>query len=328
METLENLKGAFNKITREFYFNTTLKQLIPIVTKMIDFKGLPDSVNQRYFKTALFMTGHCALVKVYGTNSVNWYAVIGGRGGKPDPYYIPTIFTLANPALGSETIPLDSQNIAMFYLTSIDELTSYAGMGGGLSGLIVRTATLLSNIDFSIDTAVKKSRIVSIVTCENSTVKNRIDDIIKRIMNGEDVFTVNQDYTEDIKINPFLQGANIPEIIQQLVELRQFILAQFYHCLGVNSNYNLKRAQISNEEIKTNDDLLIVNTADIIAELQECCKLCNAKTGLNISVDYSEEWKKLQRSEETEETETEPNGGEQNEDIENGERVGDSKPTD
>lgn len=326
METIENLKGAFNKITREFYFNTSLKQLIPIVTKMVDFKGLPDSVNQRYFKTALFMTGQCALLK---WNKV-WYAVVGSRGGKPDPYYKPTFFTLANPALGSEIIPLEYETIAMFYLTSIDELTSYVGMGGGLSGLIVRTATLLSNIDFSIDTAVKKSRIVSIVTCENSTVKNRIDDIIKRIMNGEDVFTVNQDYTEDIKINPFLQGANIPEIIQQLVELRQFILAQFYHCLGVNSNYNLKRAQISNEEIKTNDDLLIVNTADIIAELQECCKLCNAKTGLNISVDYSEEWKKLQRSEETEtETEeTETNGGEQVEDIENGERVGDSEPTD
>lgn len=325
METLENLKGVFNKITREFYFNTTLKQLIPIVTKMVDFKGLPDSVNQRYFKTMLFMTGYCALVKI---NNL-WYATIGGRGGKPDPYYIPTVFTLANPVLGSETISLENSKISMFYLTSIDELTSYGGMGGGLSGLIVRTSTLISNIDFSIDTAVKKSRVVSIVTCDNNTTKNRIDDIIKRIMNGEDVFTVNQDFTEDIKINPYLQGANIPEIIQQLVELRQFILAQFYHCLGVNSNYNLKRAQISNEEIKTNDDLLIVNTADIIAELQECCKLCNAKTGLNISVDYSEEWKKLQRSETEEtQTETEQNGGEQSEDIENRERVGDSKPDD
>ena len=106
------------------------------------------------------------------------------------------------------------------------------------------------------------------------------------------------------KINPFLNGANIPEVIRELVELRQYILANFYHSIGINSNYNLKRAQISNEEIKTNDDILIVNTYEIKSQLEKGCKEFNEKTGLNISVRYSDAWQQLRETETAEETET------------------------
>lgn len=283
-----------HKFNFDYLYTGELQNLINISTSMIKVNGLPETVNEEYFKTMMFTTGNCAIAKVDN----EWYAVKATRGGKPNEYYIPTEYVFANPELGSKIFTIADNNIAMFYLTPFDEITQY---GNGIFTNINRVAHILANIDVSIDSAVKKSRVVALVSCDNETTRKAIDHIIKNIIKGEDSFTVNQDYSEDLKVNPFLQGADIPQIIQQLTELRQYVLSQFYHSLGVNSNYNLKRAQISNDEIQTNDDLLIINTAPIMQELQKCVKICNEKTGLNISIEFSEEWKKLKEKEEQEE---------------------------
>lgn len=292
-----------------------MQELTNKVTSMFDFEGLPETVSENFFKLALVLFGECAIMK---DKKGNYYAVKGQRSGEPNAYYIPKGYVYANPAIGSETFENVKVNpyITIFYLTPFDETTL---SGSGMWALINRTARTLADIDVSINTAVKNSRVVGFCECDSDTIKTRLDEAFKKMRNGEDVFSVKSGFENEIKLNPFLTGANLPEIMRELVELRQFVLANFYHALGINSNYNLKRAQISNEEIKTNDDILIINTYEIIKQLKIGCDELNTKTGLNVTVDYSEPWKILREteinSEKTEDTETENN--EESEDGEN-----------
>lgn len=295
-----------------------VQELSNKVTSMFEFTGLPESVNENFFKLNLILTGQCALYKTdkwQNTTGIenwvndSWVAVHGQRSGEPNVYYIPKGYVIANPAIKSETIPdyKTNPNITIFYLTPFDECTT---LGSGLYGLIMRTAHKLADIDVSIKTAVINSRVVALWEVDNDAQQSRVNETLRKMRQGEDVFAIKTGYESEIKINPYLQGANLPETIRELVELRQYILANFYHALGINSNYNLKRAQISNKEIETNDDVLIVNTAEIIKQLTECCKEFTAKTGIELSVDYSEAWKQLKETEtNTNETEEEPKEG-------------------
>lgn len=321
---------------KDIFFNAYLQELSNKVTTMFEFENLPESVDENFFKLMLVLTGQCALysVKEWQTtkgienwNGNKWTAVRGERSGEPNVYYIPRGYVIANPAIGSETIPDTATNpyITIFYLTPFDECTM---QGCGLSGLIMRTAHKLADIDVSIRTAVKNSRVVAFWECDSDTQKKRLDESLTKMRNGEDVFAVKTGYESTMKINPYLSGANLPETIRELVELRQYILANFYHALGINSNYNLKRAQISNKEVETNDDILIVNTYEILSQLKRGCEEFNAKTGMSISVDYSPAWKQLREqqtpTEDTDNTEPETDTeseGETNERADNEENT-------
>lgn len=293
---------------------------------MFEFKNLPKTVNERYFKSSLILTGNCAIY--YPKKILNpklaeqgWYAVKGTIGAEPNAYYIGSEYVIANPILGSENIKTTDERIEVFYWNSLDEV--FNPMCSGLKFLIDRTARILTEIYRSTIIALKNSRVVNIFSASNNNEKTTLNKLITDMREGQDVFTTIQDFKAKMEVNPVLQDTNIKDILQEFVELEQFYLAQFYHAIGVNSNYNLKRAQINNEEIMTNSYILIVSLADVLPTLQRCCEELNAKSGLNISVDYSEEWKKMQEmqenGEENETNEERPNLDEE-EDTDNTEK--------
>lgn len=268
---------------------------------MFEFKNLPETVNERYFKSSLILTGNCALY--YPKKIVNpqlaeqgWYAVKGKIGAEPNAYYIGSEYVIANPILGSENIKTTDERIEVFYWNSLDEV--FNPLCSGLYFLIDRTARILTEIYRSTVIALKNSRVVNIFSASNNNEKTTLNKLITDMREGEDVFTTIQDFKAKMEVNPVLQETNIKDILQEFVELEQFYLAQFYHAIGVNSNYNLKRAQINNEEIMTNSYILVVSLADVLPTLQRCCEELNDKSGLNISVDYSPEWKKMQEMQE------------------------------
>lgn len=271
---------------------------------MFEFKGLPETVNERYLKTSLILTGNVALW--YPTAIVSpkypkgWYAVKGTIGAEPDPYYIGSKYTIANPILGSENIETTDSRVQVFYWSNLDEI--FNPQTSGLYFLIDRTARILTEIYRSTIIALKNSRLVNIFSASNNNEKRSLNELLHDMREGEDVFTALQDFKSHMEVNPVVSETNVKDILQEFVELEQFHLAQFYHAIGVNSNYNLKRAQINNEEIMTNSYILVVSLADVLPSLQRACEEFNTKSGLSISVDYSPEWQKMRDMQEGLET--------------------------
>ena len=303
-----DLKEGHKTPSFEYIYKGYFMELTSKTIRMFEFKNLPETVNERYFKSSLILTGNCALY--YPKKILNpqlaeqgWYAVKGKIGAEPNAYYIGSEYVIANPILGSENIKTTDERIEVFYWNSLDEV--FNPLCSGLYFLIDRTARILTEIYRSTVIALKNSRVVNIFSASNNNEKTTLNKLITDMREGEDVFTTIQDFKAKMEVNPVLQDTNIKDILQEFVELEQFYLAQFYHAIGVNSNYNLKRAQINNEEIMTNSYILVVSLADVLPTLQRCCEELNAKSGLSITVDYSPEWKKMQEMQENgEENET------------------------
>lgn len=260
---------------------------------MFTFSGLPKTVNERYLKASLILTGNCAIWKP--KNKPDWYAVKGTMGAEPNAYYIGTEYVIANPVLGSENIKTDDPRIQVFYWSSNDEI--FQPLTSGLFKLIERTARTLTELYRSTLIAIRHSRVVNIFSASTKNEQDSLNTLLQDMIDGKDVFTSIQNFKSLIQVNPVLADAPIKDILQEFIETEQFHLAQFYHAIGVNSNYNLKRAQVNNEEIMTNAYILVVSLADVLPTLQRCCEEFNAKTGLSISVDFSEDWKKMREME-------------------------------
>ena len=63
--------------------------------QMFKWSNLPDTIPQRHLELFLQKHGNVCITKV----NDKLYAFTGGMGGEPDPYYMPTLYTVANPAL-------------------------------------------------------------------------------------------------------------------------------------------------------------------------------------------------------------------------------------
>ena len=64
----------------------------------------------------------------------------------------------------------------------------------------------------------------------------------------------------------------------------------FFRDIGVKMEQNVKRAQLTTEEVTADDQLLIINIKDMLKERREGLERVNRHFGLNITVDISEEF--------------------------------------
>ncbi len=267
-------------------YNYYVKTLLNRVTNMFTWENLPETVDENFLSITLITQGRV----IWTDFNSKLYALNGNYGGEPNVYYYPSQFIIANPILGSKIVDIDKTGVLM-YLTDTDKICSN-GETGGLFGLISTTAQLLADNISSINIAQRNTRITALVTAGNQAQKISAENAIQRMYDGDPYEVVLNDLINALKINPMVEStASGSQYIKELVELNQYILAQFYHSIGVNANYNMKRERVSGEEIAVNDECLIINVIDMLNNLRESVKKINTMFNTNISVDFSKEWK-------------------------------------
>ena len=131
----------------DFFF----KWLLSKTCACFYIEGLPKTLDEYYIKSTLLLDGDIAISDF---NSDDLYAVLGAPGGKPDEYYRPTVYTVANPVLGSKTI-INGVDGVIIYNTPSDTYVP-----GGIYGLISQTATLLADNIVSIKCCQINARVV------------------------------------------------------------------------------------------------------------------------------------------------------------------------
>lgn len=278
----ECLKVNKVKSMYAYYVRTLLNR----VTNMFTWENLPETVDENFLCITLFVQGRLIWTEFNG----KLYALNGNYGGEPNEYYYPKQFIIANPILGSKIVNIGNDGILM-YLTDTDKI-SQDGEPCGLFGLISSTAQLLADNISSINIAQRNTRLTALVTAGNQAQKTSAELAIKRMYEGEPYEIVINDLINSLKVNPISENSAAgAQHLKELVELNQYILAQFYHSIGVNSNYNMKRERISGEEIAVNDECLIINVIDMLKNLQNSVKKINEMFGTEIAVDFSKEWK-------------------------------------
>ena len=265
-------------VLTEYYIKDTLIR----TQKMFNYNNLPKTIPKEQLELLLQRNGYAIIAKVNG----ELYAFYGGLGGEPNEYYLPTIATVANPALKfSKSMVIDKECVVI----------KNDVMFMGLMPLIQSTSYLLAQADISFKYALINGRMKAIVTAPNDEVKASLDEMFKQIEKGSSLkVVVDDDLMNELKVSPY--GSNDNGI--DIIELKQYIIGSFYQKLGIQSNFNMKREALNSAESALNDDILYPLIDEMLEERQKGVEKINELYGTNISVELSSVWKQLRDQEE------------------------------
>lgn len=254
-----------------FYFKWLLSKIMDVIV----LENVPETIDVAYLKQNLLLNGEICITDF----NDKLYACIGSRGGAPNEYYRPTQFIIANPILGSKVVDIDKNGVVV-YNTAADKSPYWFG---GLWQLVKQTATLLADNIVSINCAQINCRVEAIFTADSEGQAAGGEAILKRIYQGHPYQIVRQNMIEKININP-MSTSNSANKIRELIELHQYIIAQFFQAVGIKSNAINKKERLITDEINSQDDYLAVSLVDIAASWQEGFDKVNEMYGTNIQV--------------------------------------------
>lgn len=260
----------------DFYF----KWLLNKVCSCFVINGLPDTINQTYLKNELILSGMCCVTDF----DEKLYACTGSLGGQPDEYYIPTVFVIANPVLGSKQVKRGEDGVVIFN-TAIDEL--YNGcFAAGLYQYINQTATLLADNIVSINANQINSRVCAFFVADSKAKALAGEVVLKKMYAGQPYQILEADLVEKINVNP-ISTASTSSNITELVELNNYIISNFMQSIGIKANNDRKRERMITDEINSQNDYLGFSVLEVLASWQKGFDAVNEMYGTEISVSLS-----------------------------------------
>ena len=265
---------------------------------LFTWHGLPETIPQRNLELYLQINGSCAIYSRDG----NLYAFTGGFGGELNVYYMPTIYTISNPALHfSVNAEIDKNCII------IPNDSAYQG----LFPLHTRYARNMIETEVSIYLANINSRIISLISAQDDRTRKSAEKYLQDIVDGKIGIVGEQAFFDDLKTSPF--SAKGQSVITDLIELMQYLKASWYNEIGLNANYNMKREAINSNESQMNNDALLPFIDDMKKCRETAIDKINNMFGTNISIEYNSAWEDNEI-----ELEAEQDALKENDDSENG----------
>lgn len=242
---------------------------------MFNYYGLPETLPQQYLERYLQVYGHCIIAKYEN----DLYAFWGGFSGMPDVYYNPTKYVVSNVALN------------LYKEFAIDDdcvLCKNDANLQGLSFIFRKYGVLLIENDLTIYSLLKTARASLMLSASDDKTKRECDIFIDKIENGE-IYCIGENaFFEGVKVHSTMQGS--AGLINQFIELEQYIKASCLNEIGLNANYNMKRESLNSAESALNDDFLIPLIDNMLQCRKDFVEKINSKYGLSVSVDLNSAW--------------------------------------
>lgn len=274
----------------KYYIDNTLNK----TQSMFIYNGLPETIPQSELEKLLQTNGFAFFTKIEN----DFFVFGGGLGGQLDMYYRPTKITVANPFL----------NLSKEYEILNDKDGVLIKNDFNLCGLlpiIGKYAVLLTDNGITLNTLSVLSRLTMLISAKDSATVESAENFLEKILAGDFGIIAENAFLDGLK----LQSNNTLNIkITDLIELNQYYKSNLLAEIGLNSNFNMKRERLTENEVLLNNDDLLPFVENMLFERQTAVKRINEKYGLNISVDLKSSWKtekeNNEKTAETVETET------------------------
>lgn len=270
--------GVFNHVfyDKEKVIKNAVEYMLLRTVKMFEWENLPETIPQKYLERYLQTAGACGICKVDG----ELYAFTGGFGGPPDPYYQPTIFTVANPALNfSAEMKIGKQCV----MVRNDSLYL------GLMPLCAKYATLLAETELSFFRALVSCRQTALISASDDRTYQSAQKYLADIEAGKGGVVSEPQFFDGVRVQP-LATTQTTNNLTALIESEQYWLGRWFSELGIEAPYNMKREALNSAETLLNEDQLF----PLVDEMLECrekgAKEINEMYGTNISVHLSSVW--------------------------------------
>ena len=252
-----------------------IRYMLIRLQKMFSYKNLPDTIPREMLELYLMQSGICFVTKV----NDKLYAFQGTVGGEPDPYYRPTLFIVANPALKfNKSLDLWNDGVLM----------RNDSMWYGLMPLLSRYASLMAENLVTLRSADVMLRVVALLTAPNDATKIAAEEYLRKLEKGQFGVIGENRFLDGVKMQS--PPSNNGSYLTQFIELHQYLKASFYNELGLESNYNMKREAIGRNESAMDRDTLVPLCEEMLRCRKEDVSRLNEMYGTDISVDFDSAW--------------------------------------
>ena len=281
----EWLFGRIGRIIddKEAMLRQVVLGMLAKTTRIFRYENLPDTISVKDLETQLQVNGFVIWKEVDG----KLYTFTGGLGGEPNPYYLPTIAIVANPALRyNETLKIDEECVVMLNDNYYQ----------GLMPLFNKYGGLLVEAELSLKYAIINARVPALVQADDDNTYASAQEFFKKIIDGKDYGIIASEnlIKEGIKTHDFYHEAYIKDLIEAI----QYIKGSWFNEVGLNAAFNMKREAINEAEAALNEDILYPTVESMLILRQNAIEKVNAMFGTNITVEFDSVWAQNQLQEE------------------------------
>ena len=256
-------------------------KLYNIVIDIFSYENLPERITKEDIENSLILLGHATVFDRKG----HLYSVFS-RIYDFDYHYQPTKMVYANPRLVDAHIYTIGEDCEVIYNTSMKHRVWNLKVDSGLYTFIARYARQLADIEATLNIYTVNSRITSYPTADGDKMASSIKAFFDKIKLGQ-----NAVIADDAIINRFrnvdINRSSIRDGVNDWLIARDKIFEQFLRDIGVRMN-NPKKAQVNEEEIEANDQLLLISLDDLLLARQEGVDRVNNLFGTDIKVKINE----------------------------------------
>lgn len=261
------------KFDKGYMLQSYIRYYLARLQSMFEYKGLPETIPQKWLEHYLLCNGNALIVKV----NDELYAAVGGHGGEPDEYYVPTKYVVANPYLVDKTYTIGDDSVLVYNDT-------YAQ---GVLPLLQKYCGQLVENDISMNIADILARASINISAKDDKTKASAEVYLRRLRSGELGVMSEQAFIDGLNIREF---KDVASSLIPLIEYHQYVKASLFNELGLNSNYNMKRESINSNESQLNDDMLHPLIDNMLKERREGVERINKMFGTNIEVNFAGAW--------------------------------------
>lgn len=253
-------------------------KLVNYILGIYQYAGLPESLPARELESNLMLRGHAVIFESKGelvTNITELYDF--------DLYYRPTRATFGNALIPFKNLTFGKDSEIIYNNRIQGNILRRQAVDSGLSTYVKRYARLLADMESTIDIYIVNSRLQSYPTAKNQQMVAQLSDFNNRIAMGERAVLTDPSYLDAFR-NIELTHSRTSDTLNDLLIARDKILATFFREIGVKFVEQQKKAQLTEDEVTADEQLLLINLDDMLQERRAGLERVNKHFGTNITV--------------------------------------------
>lgn len=281
------IKSMYDVADVETGFNYWFFKLLNFCLTIFEYENLPPSLPKREIELNLLLTGHAVIF----TDKVDIVTACTTLYNY-DRYYNPTQAVFAQPRMQSKTLYLadgdtNRQNAVVIYNNDLKDNILYIPSDGALLTFISRYARRLADLESSENIYAVNSRLTSFPVGSTDSVIANIKKFFNSLTLGR-----REVITDDAIINSFrnvdIVRSNNRESVNDIITARDKVLEQFFRDIGVKFFADNKKAQLTDNEVDANNQLLLISLESMLKSRQAGIDAVNEFYGTNIKVKISD----------------------------------------
>ena len=251
-----------------------ISQMLNKTITIFKYGNLPETITDKDIEIITQVNGYSIWKEVDG----KLYVFYGSLGGEPNPYYLPTLAIIANPALRyNASLKIDEECVVM--------LNDY--LYTGLMPLFNKYGSLLTEAEISLKYAIINARVPALLQSDNDNTYKSAQEFFSKIEKGDGYGIIaSKEFFEGIKSQDFYKQPYIKDLIESI----QYIKGSWYNEIGLNAQFNMKREAINSAESTLNEDILYPAVDVMLQCRKKAIEKINKMFGTNITVELNSVW--------------------------------------